>query len=147
MSCWERNACRPSTQTRTGEAVRASRLIRVHRHVHGHVSARVWPVRLYGAGRDRMLYGCEPVDTRKRPHTFAAKLPRVRVDNGQCDACEHLFGTHDGHQATREYSFTAREIATALSRSGGASPTPRLRRTSAPMQAGGPISRRTRLWS
>ncbi len=36
------------------------------------------------------------------------------MDDGTCDACEHDFTLHDGHQATREYTFTDREIASVL---------------------------------
>jgi hypothetical protein len=80
----------------------------------GHESERVYAFRLYGALRDRVLYRCEPSDPDIKPHTFAAQLPKVRVDDGLCDACEHEFGTHDGHQSVREYTFTAREIAAGL---------------------------------
>ena len=48
------------------------------------------------------------------PHRSAATLPKVKVDDGPCNACEHDFTLHAGRQATRKYTFTDREIESVL---------------------------------
>lgn len=78
----------------------------------GHVGATVYAEKYYGAKRLRVLYHCKPLEGGR--HRYAATLPRVKVDDSTCDVCEHSFTLHDGHQATREYTFTDREIASVL---------------------------------
>lgn len=74
---------------------------------------------LYGKpGFERRMYRCvpegsQPKDLDSRPHRFAPALPRLRT-TGECQACEHHFGPHDGHQSAQEYLFTAREASGAL---------------------------------
>jgi hypothetical protein len=74
---------------------------------------------LYGApGFQRRMYRCmpegeQPDELDDKPHRFAPALPRLR-STGECQACEHHFGEHDGHQSAQEYWFTAREAAAAL---------------------------------
>jgi hypothetical protein len=74
---------------------------------------------LYGAAPHlRRMYRCvpegrQPEGLEAKSHRFAPPMPRV-MGTGECTACEHSFGPHDGHQSGQDYSFTAREAAGAL---------------------------------
>ena len=74
---------------------------------------------LYGkAPHLRRMYryvpeGSQPRGLDAKAHRFAPPVPRV-LGAGECSACEHAYGPHDGHQSAQEYLFTAREAAGAF---------------------------------
>lgn len=50
----------------------------------------------------------------RQPHTFTEALPRKHTQDGACAECERGFSPHEGHQTPRTYSFTVKDIASAL---------------------------------
>ena len=83
-------------------------------HPHG----RVWLDGTYGKqARRRQRYKCVPPNG-DRPHVFTELLPRQRTESGHCDECERPWGADEGAPSARRFTFTATEIAWALTRVG-----------------------------
>lgn len=83
-----------------------------------HASSVVWLDGTYGrAGRRRQRFKCVPKNGEKR-HVFTEALPRQLTSSGHCDECERPWGPNEGAPSARQHSFTASEIAWALTRVG-----------------------------
>jgi hypothetical protein len=83
-----------------------------------HARSVVWLDGTYGRpDRRRQRYKCVPRDGEKA-HVFTEPLPRQRTASGHCDECERPWGPDEGAPSARQHSFTASEIAWALTRVG-----------------------------
>lgn len=85
-----------------------------------HPGSKVRRFGTYGVeGHKRQRWQCvwdkdaEEAEERK-PHTFTEALPRKHTSDSSCAECERGFSPHEGHQTPRTYSFTVKDIASAL---------------------------------
>lgn len=80
-----------------------------------HPHNKVWFDGTYGSpGRRRQRYKCVPPPGEGRPHVFTEPLPRLRVHGGDCPECERAYGGNEGPPSVRHFTYTAREVAGAL---------------------------------
>lgn len=79
-----------------------------------HPDSRVRRFGTYGVeGHKRQRWQCLPSNG-SGPHTFTEPLPRKHTSDSSCAECERGFSPHEGHQTPRTYSFTVKDIASAL---------------------------------
>lgn len=68
----------------------------------------------YGVeGHKRQRWQCV-TDGGSTIHTFTESLPRKHTPDNSCGECERGFSPHEGHQTPRTYSFTVKDIVSAL---------------------------------
>jgi hypothetical protein len=78
-----------------------------------HAGGRICRAGWYGkAPHRRQLWWCRTADGQK--HRFAELLPRREAASCSCRECSTALESWEGQPAPRSYSFTAREIASAL---------------------------------
>lgn len=79
-----------------------------------HPDSKVRRFGTYGVeGHKRQRWQCLPSNG-SGPHTFTEALPRKHTFDSSCAECERGFSPHEGHQTPRTYSFTVKDIASAL---------------------------------